>query len=235
VAAASARAAQATGQDLRAVRARHRLTRRAQKTHRRGAEARSRAKTARVDGRGTARQMRSRLTRQRRLGGQARMYRLKTSMEPPTDGGPKDARHQPLIRENAPYGTKFFRDRRPDRGLSMAAPRPLFGATPRAKSDCAPRPARLPPRSRANGGAASRETRNPNFAPLENSAVHPTTGWQPREQPRRFYRRLRTTPVVHATTRPRPTGERHDLQLLAHRRATATAKLSPRRPPAQLG
>ncbi len=48
-------------------------------------------------------------------------------MELSTDGGPKDARYQPLIRENAPHGMTFFRDRRPDRGLAAAA---AYSATP---------------------------------------------------------------------------------------------------------
>jgi hypothetical protein len=66
------------------------------------------------------------------------MYRLKTSMGQSTDGGSKDARYQPLIRENAPHGTKFFRDWRPDRRLAMAAALLLFVSTPCAQSPTPP-------------------------------------------------------------------------------------------------
>ncbi len=76
------------------------------------------------------------------------MYRLKTSMEQSTDGGPKDARHQPLIRENAPHETKFFRDWRSDRRLALAAARLLFGATPCAQSP-------PPPEGRYDFGAVA--------------------------------------------------------------------------------
>ena len=65
-----------------------------------------------------------------------------------TDRGPKDAPYQPLIRENAPHGTTFFRDRSPDRRFASAAARLLFGANPCAKSHSARRPARLGRRTR---------------------------------------------------------------------------------------
>jgi hypothetical protein len=155
-------------------------------------------------------------------------------MELSTDRDPEDAPYQPLIRENAPRGMTFFCDRPPDRGFPPAAA-PLYPRRDamRATSNSAGRRVRLRSgRRRASGRAASRETRNSNSAPLENSAGRPTKGWGRPEQRSGFCRRLRTLPVVYATTRPRPLAN-VTICSSAHKRAIARRKLSQRGPPAR--